>query len=398
MSLDDFRQESRAWLLANAPESLLGTRKGDFEGFWGGRKAPEPPADVARWRDVMIEKGWTAPSWPTEYGGGGLSKDEHLVLDEIMRDLELPLPVVGFGMAMIGPTLLHFGTPEQKAQHIPAIIKGEVRWCQGYSEPGSGSDLASLQCRAQSDGDHYVINGQKIWTSYADKSDWLFCLVRTNTEVKKQAGITFILIDMDTPGVTPRPIQLISGRSPFCEVFLEDVRVPKSNVILEENQGWTVAKALLGFERSMIGRSTGGQLMTTEAELVELAREYVGPAAEGPLSESELRHRIAHYAMDQECFGLTIDRIAQNAQQDGRPGPESSILKVVGSELKQRRWFLSTQILGEQALGWDGAGFSADELDVTRQWLRSRGNTIEGGTSEIQLNILAKRVLGLPTS
>lgn len=395
--LIDFREEVRTWLNDNAPPALFGTRGGVFDGFWGGRKGASADPDVIKWRDVMVDKGWTAPGWPTEYGGGGHTDAETRIIQEELRTAKLPVPVVGFGMAMIGPTLLQFGTPEQKAKHIPPIVRGDIRWCQGYSEPGAGSDLASLQTKAVPDGDHFVITGQKVWTSYAHLSDWIFCLVRTSTGERKQQGITFILIDMNHPGVSAVPIKLISGASPFCEVFFEEVPVPAENVVLEVDQGWTVAKALLRFERSMIGAATGGQMMEAEAELASLARKHIGPNEKGaPIDDAVVRQELAAYGMDQECFMLTIQRIAQSAKEGQPPGPESSILKVFGSELKQSRWSLATRIAGQQALGWEGPGFDADELDITRQWLRSRGNSIEGGTSEVQLNIIARRVLGLP--
>ena len=248
--LETFRAETRAWVEANAPASLLGTRQGKFDGYWGGRKNTESNPDVITWFERMLEKGWTAPMWPTEYGGGGLSRDEAGILNQELARLKLPPPLVGFGLAMIGPTLLEFGTDAQKAEHLPKIIKGEIRWCQGYSEPGSGSDLASLQTKAVPDGDDLIINGQKVWTSHADRSDWIFCLTRTSNEGKKQEGITFVLFDMESKGVTVRKIELISGASPFCEVFFDDVRAKTSDIIGEVGKGWTVAKALLNYERS----------------------------------------------------------------------------------------------------------------------------------------------------
>ena len=396
-NLEAFRAETRAWLEANAPASLRGTRAGRFDGYWGGSKATDVGPDVMRWFERSLERGWTAPTWPTEYGGGGLSRAEATVLDQELTRLELPPPLVGFGLVMIGPILLEYGTLEQKQRHLPGIIEGRVRWCQGYSEPGAGSDLASLSCKAELHADHFVLNGQKVWTSYANQADWIFCLVRTDTSVKKQAGITFILVDMAAPGVTVRPILLISGASPFCETFLEDVRVPVGNVISEVNAGWTVAKALLQHERATIGQAVGAQLTGAEQDLARLAREHVGAAPDGTVADPFVRRDIAEYGMAEEAFQLTIARIAQQARSGGAPGLESSILKVVGSDMKQWRWELATRIAGPQGLGWEGPGFDAAEIDMTRQWLRSRGNTIEGGTNEIQLNIIAKRVLGLPS-
>ena len=394
-SLDEFREETRQWLADNAPKSLYQTRRGAFDGFWGGRKCTEGTADQRRWLEASLTRGWTAPMWPTEYGGGGLSRPQAEVLVEELEALGLPPPLVGFGLVMIGPTLLDYGTVAQQEAFLPPTLRGEIRWCQGYSEPGAGSDLASLQTRGVVDGDAMVINGQKVWTSHADKCDWIFCLVRTSSAGKKQEGITFVLIDMETPGVSVRPIELISGASPFCEVFLEDVRVPMANVVGEVDKGWTVAKALLGYERSVIGLAIGSQLEGAEGRLVELARRHLDEP-EGGLRDAYLRHGIAELGMDEQCFGLTLSRIQQARESGKAPGPESSIVKIAGSELKQRRFELTMRIAGPQAAGWEGPGFEADDLQATRDWLRSRGNSIEGGTTEIQLNIIARRVLGLP--
>lgn len=388
-----FRAEATAWLREHVPPALIGTRKGAFDGYWGGRRGA-PSDDQRRWLEVALTRGWTAPTWPKEYGGGGLTPAQGRELRAAMRELSVPPPLVGFGLTMIGPTLLDYGTDAQKATYLPPIVRGEIRWCQGYSEPDAGSDLAGLKTRAIRDGDSFVVNGQKVWTSYADASDWIFCLVRTNPDVKKQAGITFLLIDMESPGVAARRIQLISGASPFCEVFLEDVRVPVSHVVGEIDAGWTVAKALLLYERSMIGDAIAGQLAGAEASLVGLAREHLGHD-DGRIADAAVREAIARNAMDETAHRLTVARVAQESTA-GKPSAASSVLKVAGSELKQRRWNLATRIAGPQALGWEGPGFSEDELTMTRSWLRSLANTIEGGTSEVQLNILAKRVLGLP--
>ena len=211
--LETFREEANAWLVEHAPKGLFGTRGkgGLFDGWWGGQKARDPDPDLNLWAALLSERGWTAPTWPREYGGAGLSRDEALVLDEVMDALELPRGVVGFGLAMLGPALLAFGNEAQKREHLPRICDGSIRWCQGYSEPGSGSDLASLNTRAALDTDAYIVDGQKVWTSHADESDWIFCLVRTDPDVKKQRGISFVLFSMDDPGVTVRPIELISG-------------------------------------------------------------------------------------------------------------------------------------------------------------------------------------------
>jgi alkylation response protein AidB-like acyl-CoA dehydrogenase len=390
--LETFRAETRRWLVANAP-ALMSTPPGDDDLCWGGRKGKYPP-DVKRWLDVCAERGFTAPTWPAEYGGGGLSKAEAKVLSEEMRKLRLRPPLVGFGLTMIGPLLLQEGSDALKREHLPKITRGEIRWCQGYSEPGSGSDLASLQTKAVRDGDVFVLNGQKVWTSYADRADWMFLLVRTDFEAPKHLGITFLLMDMDAPGVSVQPIKLISGSSPFCETFLSDVRVPVGNVVGEVNKGWGVAKALLGHERTMIADVFKER--DDKKRTLELARKYLPSDESGRLGDAAVRQRLTQLEMDQACFDLTLQRSRESMKAGHKPGPETSIFKYYGTELNKRRRDLLMSIAGPQSLGWEGLGFEDDELKRTRDWLRSRGNSIEGGTSEIQLNIIAKRVLGLP--
>jgi alkylation response protein AidB-like acyl-CoA dehydrogenase len=399
--LEGFRAEIGAWLEANAPRAIRGLYVNpEGGGNWGGRRAVFDPPEMKRWLEVCAERGLTAPTWPREYGGGGLSGAQTKVLREEQRRLSLPDPLTGFGLTMIGPTLLRFGTEEQKRWHLPRIVRGEIRWCQGYSEPDAGSDLASLQTRAVREGDFFAVNGTKVWTSYGDLSDWIFALVRTDPKAKKQAGITFLLIDMDTPGVSVRPIRLISGKSPFCETRFENVRVPVANVLGEIDGGWTVAKALLGHERSMIadvfGPMGGADKARHGSPLAALAREHLGGEAGQRLTDPVLRDRIAQSEMDTRVFQLTVQRARDAARAGHQPGAESSIFKVYATELNQRRTELMVEIAGPHGLGWEGPGFDPEELVRTRNWLRARGNSIEGGTSEIQLNIIAKRVLGLP--
>ena len=383
------------WLESHCPRAIRGRPYSELDGNWGGRKARFTDADMKRWLEVAAERGFTAPTWPREYGGGDLSREEAKVLAEETRRLRLPLPLIGFGLTMIGPTLLQFGTEEQKREHLPKICRGEIRWCQGYSEPGAGSDLAGLQMRADDRGDHYLINGTKIWTSYADKADWIFALVRTDPAAKKQEGITFILIDLEAPGVSVSPILLISGSSPFCETHFTDVRASKKNVIHKVNAGWTVAKALLGHERTMISEAFGGS-GGMRRSLADRAREYLPADPGGKLLDAPARDRIAQSEMDTRAFGLTMQRSRDAAKAGHQPGPESSMFKVYGTELNMRRQELLVRLAGPQGLGWEGAGFTDEELATTRDWLRSRGNSIEGGTSEVQRNVIAKRVLGLP--
>jgi len=390
--LDAFREEVRHWLQKNAPPRMRTPLAHPDEVCWGGKKL-QYPEDVVRWRDVMAERGFTAPTWPKAYGGGGLSKDEARALAEEMAALSLRPPLVGFGLSMIGPLLLQEGSEELKRRHLPSIIKGEIRWCQGYSEPGAGSDLASLATRAKRDGSDFVLNGQKIWTSYGDKADWMFILVRTNPTGKKQDGITFLLMDMATPGVAVKPIRLISGASPFCETFLQDVRVPIANVVGEVDHGWAIARALLGHERTMIA-----DVFKEKGDferMVAAAKASLG-LVERRVADPVVRDRMAQLEIDQSCFDDTLARARDGAQAGHKPGHESSIFKYYGTELNQRRRDLMMTILGPQATGWEGPGYDDGELKATRDWLRSRGNTIEGGTSEVQLNIIAKRVLGLP--
>lgn len=399
--LETFRKETREWLEANAPKSLVGGIGSALDGVWGGTKWNFVNPDSKVWLDVMGEKGWTAPTWPTEYGGGGLSDEEAKVLAQELKSLKLPRPLIGFGLTMIGPTLLRFGNEEQKKEHLPKICRGEIRWCQGYSEPGSGSDLASLQTKAIREGDEFVITGTKVWTSYADEADWIFALVKDNPDApKKQEGITFILIDMDDPGVSVSPILLISGNSPFCETHFTNVRVPVKNVVHKIGAGWTVAKALLGHERTMIADAFGGgqgakKTDATRSFLSGLAAEHLG-IENGRVADPVIRDDVAAMEMETRAFALTTQRTTDAARAGHEPGSESSMFKVYGTELNKDRSELMVRIVGPQALGWEGPGFEESELGITRDWLRSRGNSIEGGTSEIQLNIISKRVLGLP--
>jgi len=389
--LESFREDVRRWLDANAPAAMRTPPRSPDDMCWGGRKGRYSD-DTRRWLAIMAERGWTAPTWPREYGGGGLTKDEAKVLSQEMAKLRLRPPLLGFGLEMIGPLLLQAGNEDQKREHLPKIVRGEIRWCQGYSEPGAGSDLAGLQTRAVRDGDHFVLNGQKVWTSFGDKADWMFVLVRTDTE-KKHAGITFLLMDMESPGVSVRPIKLISGASPFTETFLSDVRVPVKNVVGEINAGWNIAKTLLRFERNMIADAFKER--EDRSRLLKLARRYVGPES-GKLGDPVLRDRMTQVELDQLALDLTLSRSRDRLKAGQPPGPEASIFKLYGTELNQRRRDLMGSIAGPQALGWDGPGFTDEEVGMTRDWLRSRGNTIEGGTSEVQLNIIAKQVLGLP--
>jgi len=396
--LDTFRADVRTWLEANYPAELRDPgAKVDPEAMWGGQAFLGSDDLQIAWIRKMGEKGWTAPTWPAQYGGGGLTPAQARILDQELTAGRYRTPLASFGVWMLGPVLLEYANEEQKQTHLPKIIKGEVRWCQGYSEPGAGSDLASLQTRCEDKGDHWLINGQKIWTSYADKADWCFCLVRTDTS-KKHEGVSFVLIDMRTEGVETRPIQLISGESPFCETFFTDVKIPKENLVGKVNGGWEIAKRLLQYERQNIsgGFGGGGGAGGTAGDLAEVAKTYFGLDAGGALADTDLRTRITQNKMNMQCLGLTISRTAAEAKASNGPSAAVSIIKYAAASFAQDRSELMIEAMGHQGLGWGGEAYKPGELLATRGWLRSKGNSIEGGTSEVNLNVISKRVLGLP--
>jgi len=394
--LDSFRGEVRAWLETNCPDSMR-TDMPEDEIVWGGRKQNWFRPEAKQWMELMAQRGWTVPHWPKKYGGGGLNSLEQKILQDEMKRINARIPLQSFGIWMLGPALLEFATEEQKLHYLPQIAKGEIRWCQGYSEPGSGSDLAGLQTRAEDKGDHYLVNGAKIWTSYADQSDWIFCLVRTDTNVPKQAGISFLLLDMTSPGISVSPIQLISGASIFCQTFFTDVEVPKQQLVGEINKGWTIAKRLLQHERNMVSVMSGNSALSRakSPKLSKLAKRYLGKDA-GQKSEPGLRRRLCQHEMDSQAFKLTMKRAGEEALAGLADGNLASFIKYYNSEQNKRKYDCMLEVVGTRMLGWEGSGFDDEELDLTRQWLRSRANSIEGGTSEVQLNVIAKRVLGLP--
>jgi len=385
----DFRASTRAWLEANCPAEMRQPMTHEDDSVWGGCNA-ELSAAQKQWLDTMGSCGWTVPTWPKEYGGGGLSHAEAKVLAQEMAALGCRPPLVSFGIWMLGPALLKFGTEAQKLEHLPKIARGEIRWCQGYSEPNAGSDLASLASRAEDRGDHFIVNGQKIWTSYGDKADWIFCLVRTDT-AKKHTGISFVLFDMTTPGVSTKPIQLISGKSPFCETFFDNVRVEKSNLVGSLNGGWDVAKYLLTHEREMIGAMGEAALPQS---LQQIATAAAGLDEHCRLADPQLRAQIAEFDMDEAAFHATLERFGELAKARQAHPAMSSMLKYYGAELNKRRWELIMSAAGSDALEW--ASERSGQGGLTRTWLRTKGNSIEGGTSEVQLNVIAKRILELP--
>ncbi|NNC47426.1 MAG: acyl-CoA dehydrogenase [Sphingomonas sp.] len=379
----DFRTQTREWLELNCPPSMRTPMKSEKDACWGGRNFEFQSEDQKIWLERMAERGWTVPDWPKEYGGGGLSAEETKILRQEMKALGCRLPLTSFGISMLGPALLTFGSEEQKLRFLPPIARGEIRWCQGYSEPGAGSDLAGLQTKAEDKGDYYLVNGQKVWTSYADEADWIFCLVRTSKE-SKHGGISFLLFDMESEGVSTKPIKLISGNSPFCETFFDDVKVPKDQLVHNENEGWTVAKYLLGHEREMIsGMGLGGGAGSS------LLSVSVGDHGD-PILASDL----ARFDVDALAFQAMSEHFIDKLKAGESHPAEPSLMKYAGTELNKRRHELVMQGGGSDALEWESD--RSKEGKKAREWLRTKANSIEGGTSEIQLGIVAKHILNLP--
>ena len=389
--LDDFRTETRAWLEANCPAEMREPVRSDADVVWGGRDQSKMTPTQKQWMDAMGARGWTVPDWPKEYGGGGLSPAETKILREEMARLKCRNPLNSFGISMLGPALLKYGTEAQKIEHLTKIARGEIRWCQGYSEPGAGSDLASLQTSAEDKGDHYLVNGQKVWTSYANYADWIFCLVRTDKTVK-QGGISFLLFDMATPGVSTKPILLISGYSPFCETFFDNVKVPKENLVHEVNKGWDVAKYLLGHEREMISGmglgSSGGN------PLVDGAKRTIGLTDAGILADPVLRAQMALFEVRAKAFTAMSEKFIDELKAGKAHPAQPSMMKYYGTELNKSRHELMMAAGGSDALEWESE--ESNTGAAPRAWLRTKANSIEGGTSEVQLNIISKRILELP--
>ncbi|MDP1643128.1 MAG: acyl-CoA dehydrogenase family protein, partial [Phenylobacterium sp.] len=372
--LDAFRTQAREWLNANFPKSLAHDTEAQTRAMAGG---VELTGDMALWRDRMGEKGWGVPTWPAQYGGGGLSPQEARVLNQEMAALGAWNPIGGMGVGMFGPTLLEYGTEDQKKKYIPDIATAKVRWCQGFSEPGAGSDLAALQTKAEDKGDHWLVNGQKIWTSGGQWADMIFCLVRTD-QTKKHEGISFVVFSMHQPGVEVRPIRLIAGSSPFCETFFTDVKVPKENLIGPLNGGWTVAKRLLQHERSGMG-GRAGEGGKREA-LGVIAKKYVGEDEHGRLADLDLRTRIVMNDMDLKALQQTVKRAALEAKGNSGPSATTSIMKNANMKVAQDRAELTLEFMGHQGLGWEGADFTEEELAAVRGWLAGKAGSIYGGS------------------
>src|SRR3546814_282145 len=382
--LETVRRETRAWLAANCPAEMREPVRDESDYCWGGRNPAFKTDAQKSWMEIWGGRGLTGPEWPKEYGGGGLSPAETKILRQEMAAIDARNPLMSFGISMLGPALLKYGTEEQKKRFLPEIARGEIRWCQGYSEPNAGSDLASLQTKCEDKSDHWLVNGQKVWTSYADKADWIFCLVRTDPAAPKHKGISFLLFDMASPGVSTKPILLISGSSPFCETFFDDVKVPKEQVVGEVNRGWDVAKYLLGHEREMIsGMGLGG------------TGESLGAALAAKLKDDPvLRADVARFDVDAMAFRAMSERFIDELKAGQAHPAQPSMMKYAGTELNKARHELIMAAGGSGALEWESERSKAGK--AAREWLRTKANSIEGGTSEIQLGIIAKHILELP--
>jgi len=372
---EEFRAELRAFLHAAYPEHL--------------RYLDRRPtiAEIRPWLDALARKGWLAPHWPREHGGMGLSIGKYLIYyDELGRHGTGRLP--DHAIHLLGPLLIRYGTDAQKARFLPGIAEGREIWCQGYSEPGAGSDLASLRTEAVLDGDDFVVTGQKIWTSMAPHADWIFMLVRTNKTVPQQAGISFLLADMRTPGITVRPIMNLKGESEFAEVFFDGARVPRENLVGEIDRGWTMAKSLLGDERITLGSPRQSAYALERLEL--LARET------GSLADAAFVDRLTQLRLDLVALEASFRRYVGMAEKGQRLGPDVSMLKVWATELFQRITAEMVELGGELSGFKRAVEFEASSVDVMNQYLEATPPTIYGGSNEIQRNILAKAVLGLP--
>lgn len=387
--LEAFRTEARAWLDANFPASLKGKLGGNqYDGN-------PPTGDALKWKQAMASNGWGVATWPKEYGGGGLTPRQERVLKQEMAAVGAYNPIyISLGVTMVGPTILDYGTPEQKQRHLPPIARGEIVWCLGYSEPGAGSDLAALQTRAVDKGDHYTITGQKVWTSGAQHADWCGILVRTDPSAKKHEGISFLMMDMRQPGAEVRPILMIGGASPFCEMFFTDAKARKDDLLGPLNGGWTVGKRLLQHERaSQTGDSVGPPRLDP---IAGVAKKYVGEDAQGRLADSDLRTRIAHHLMHSKAHAQTTARAAAEARNNNSPTNAVSVLKASATIVAQTRAELMIELMGNRSLGWEGEGFTPTEIAHMRGMLGGKAISIAGGSYEVQSNIIAKRILNLP--
>jgi alkylation response protein AidB-like acyl-CoA dehydrogenase len=381
----EFRDEFRAWLAANVPEEWSG-------GGFGSEEREDYIAYLRAWQRKLYDGGWAGISWPKEFGGRGATLVEQAIFHEELARARAPQLINAIGLSLVGPTIIALGTAEQKSRYLPKILSGEEIWCQGFSEPNAGSDLASLGTKAVRDGDDFVVNGQKIWTSFAQLADWCLLLVRTDTEAPKHKGLTCLLLDMHSAGVSVRPLRQMSGDSGFNEVFFSDVRVPAARVLGEVNKGWTTAIAALMNERANLG--TGVQVVFKRHLEALIARARAVKKRGRPASEDPLvRQKLAQAYLELEILRLNTNRALTSLSKTGIPGPEGSTLKLFWSEMNQR-----TQQTAQEILGPYGQLKDFDNGLWEYAYLRARGNTIEAGTSEIQRSIVAERVLGLPKS
>ncbi len=393
--LEQFRTEIRSWLEENCPPEMREPVRGEDDMCWGGRNFEFKNEAQKLWLERCAAKGYTVPDWPKEYGGAGLSAAQAKIFRREMAKLGCRSPLSSFGIWMLGPALLKFGTEEQKIHYLGQIARGEIRWCQGYSEPGSGSDLVSLQTFGEEAydeecGDHWIVNGQKVWTSYADKADWIFCLVRTDKQ-DKYRGISFLLFDMESPGVSTKPILLISGNSPFCETFFDDVQVPKDQIVGEVGRGWDVAKYLLGHEREMI---SGGGLGDGSRSLGAVMTGAIGLNGLGMLDDQLLRAELAQFDVDTLAFRAVSEQFMDEMKAGKGHPAQPNMMKYAGTELNKKRHELIMAAGGSDALEWESEASHGGKKP--RDWLRTKANSIEGGTSEVMLNVISKRILELP--
>jgi alkylation response protein AidB-like acyl-CoA dehydrogenase len=382
-----FRDEVRAWLGEAMPPKLR--QKAEVDAHF-------EHAEVMEWHKVLAAKGWVAPHWPKEFGGPGLGATQRFILTEELELAGTP-HLSPFGLVMLGPLLMQFGTDAQRKRFLPKILAGDEVWCQGYSEPNSGSDLASLQLRAEDDGQgHFILNGQKTWTTYAQYADWIFCLVRTDPKAKKQQGISFVLAPIKSEGLVVKPMLTTGGTDAFCETFFENVKIPKENLVGELNNGWTVAKSLLGHERTLIAAVGVSRRVIRRVKRIAAATKANGKTL---LDDPVWRARIAQLEVRLRALQMANYRALASAELGHAPGPESSILKIRGSEINQQAFELAMDVMGHDALSWFN---DAGVVPPLEQWVApsfnyTRATTIYGGSNEIQKNIIAKMILGLPS-
>ncbi|MBV1876779.1 MAG: acyl-CoA dehydrogenase family protein [Pseudomonadales bacterium] len=390
----EFRSAVKGWLEENFPLALKGQTamllelasvQNNLEG------------DILLWRQNLAQAGYGAPTWPKAYGGAGLTHPQAKILAEEMKRVgafNLIPALAGMGVTMVGPTVLEYGTDDQKARHLPGIASGTIRWCLGLSEPSAGSDLASLTTKAVADGDNWLLNGQKTWTSGADISQWCGALVRTDSSAKKRDGISFLMLPMDQAEIKTRPIKLIAGASPFCETFFDDAKASKDDLLGKPNEGWSVIKRLLQHERQ--SQTSASRTGSAREAFQDTAKRYVGVDAQGRLDDADLRIRLANHLMDATAHSLTVRRIREEARGKVEVSAAASILKNTATQVAQIKSELTLELMGYQGLGWQGDSFNEEELDNVRSWLSGKAMSIYGGSYEVQKNIISKNILGLP--